>query len=101
MTPEGKVKAKVKKILKKYPHWGDWPVPSGYGKGTLDYIGCIAGRFFAVEVKAEGNKPTALQDRTITEMRWHGAEVFVIAGVNDLELVNLDHWLCALWMEDK
>lgn len=35
MTPEGKVKAAVKKLLKLYPDvYAHWPVQTGYGAPT-------------------------------------------------------------------
>ena len=53
MTPEGKVKARIDRLLKSY---GDdlylfKPVQSGFGTRTLDYLGCILGGFFAIEAK--------------------------------------------------
>lgn len=78
MTPEGKVKAKVKKILAKFEIYGWWPVPSGYGESSLDFIGCINGRFFAIETKAPGKAPTPRQEECIRRMKAAGAEVFVI-----------------------
>jgi hypothetical protein len=74
MTPEGKVKACIKKVLEKYKSDVDgfWPVPSGYGESHLDYVGCCAGFFFSIEVKAPGKKPTPRQKeriRTVTNAR--------------------------------
>jgi hypothetical protein len=95
MTPEGYVKAKVKKVLKPYIDsgvlYGDWPVPSGYGKSGLDFHGCINGWYFAVETKKPGGKPTALQDVTIERIMRAGGSVFVIDGQEDLAM--LDAWL--------
>jgi hypothetical protein len=78
LTPEGKVKAKVKQVLKRYNCWTDWPVPGGYGKSSLDCIGCIGGTFFSIETKKEGGKPTALQNQTILQITRAGGTVFVI-----------------------
>jgi len=77
-TEESKVKAKVKQVLKRYNCWADWPVPSGYGKSTLDCIGCAGGYFFAIETKKPGGKLTALQQITIDMMRRANGTVFVI-----------------------
>lgn len=77
-TEEAKVKAKVKKVLKRYNCWTDWPVPGGYGKSTLDCIGCAGSYFFAIETKKPGGKLTPLQEITITTMRRAGATVFII-----------------------
>jgi hypothetical protein len=97
MTPEGKVKSAVKKLLKRYGSqiYGDWPVPGGYGKSVLDYHGCVNGRYFAIETKAPGGKPTARQDLTINEITMAGAMVFVIDGVECHQYAALETWLNA------
>jgi hypothetical protein len=73
-TPEGVVKDVVKTFLKErrvaslsrpiadavgYYHMY---VPSGYGDPQLDFTGCYKGRYFAVETKARGNTPSAMQN---------------------------------------
>ena len=77
-TEEAKVKAKVKQVLKRYNCWTDWPVPAGYGKSTLDCIGCAGSYFFAIETKKPGGALTALQQVTMGAMHLAGATVFVI-----------------------
>ncbi len=90
MTPEGKIKRKVSQLLKSTPHcYYHMPVPGGFGGTTLDYVGCQAGRFFAVETKAPGKKPTERQEVIIKQMRAAGAAVFVIDG----DLSDLEKWL--------
>lgn len=79
-TPEGRVKAAVKKVLADYVIYQYWPVPGGYGAPTLDCIGCCNGWFFAIETKAPGEKPTPRQFQTIGDMRKAGAIIFVIDG---------------------
>lgn len=93
MTPEGKVKAKVRKLLKRYPVYSNWPVPCGYGTPMLDCIGALAGRCFAIETKAPGKTPTPRQEQTIAEMQAAGIEVFVIDG--DDGITKLEEWLNA------
>lgn len=93
-TPEGKVKRKVDKVLTAFGCYYFMPVQTGYGKKTLDYIGCFRGRFFAVETKAPGEKTTPLQDLIIAEMRHVGGQVFVVDG--DGSLAVLVAWLDAL-----
>lgn len=91
-TPEGKVKKKVSALLQTMPRvWYDMPVPYGFGKSTLDYIGCANGRFFAVETKAPGGQPTPRQKVIIEQMRRAGGKVFVIE--DDAGLVPLRLWL--------
>ena len=89
MTPQGRVKAKVKAVLKKYPLHAFWPVQSGYGAPTLDCLGCHHGLYFAIETKAPGKKPTPRQVITIKQMRDAGATVFVIDG----DCAALEAWL--------
>lgn len=89
-TPEGRVKQKVSGLLKATPGvFYDMPVPSGYGGSTLDYIGCYLGRFFAVETKAPGKKPTARQKQIIAAIERAGGKTFVIDG----DLTELEDWL--------
>lgn len=83
MTPEGKVKAKVNRLLDKYPDlYRFMPVPYGMGASSLDYLICYRGRFLSVETKAPGGKPTQRQEMIIETMRQAGGTVFVIDGVN-------------------
>jgi penicillin-binding protein-related factor A (putative recombinase) len=65
------------------------PVQGGYGQSTLDYIGCHNGRFFSIETKAPGKKPTDRQNMIIDQMNAAGGKTFVIDG--DLE--ELEEWL--------
>lgn len=62
MTPEGKVKEKVKAYLKSIGAWQFWPVSNGMGQhGIPDCVACYRGRFVSIETKAPGKKPTPLQ----------------------------------------
>lgn len=91
-TPEGRVKKSVSHLLASMPRvYYEMPVPSGFGKTTLDYIGCANGRFFAIETKAPGGKPTERQKATIAQMRRAGAKVFVINEADDTQ--GLYDWL--------
>ena len=76
MTPEGKVKEKVKAFLKERGAWFFMPVPTGYGTTTVDFIGCYKGQFFAIETKAPGKTPTARQDLFLKAVQAHGGKVF-------------------------
>ena len=52
-TPEAKVKAKVKAILKNLGAYYVMPVTSGYGNsGAPDFLVCIRGKFIGIECKA-------------------------------------------------
>lgn len=92
-TPEGKVKNKIRKMLKSYadadaPLYSYWPVPAGYGPSSLDLIICAAGQFVGVEAKAPGKKPTPRQGKCIADIDEAGGTTVVVdgdAGVRALE----------------
>lgn len=88
-TPEGKVKARVKKLLDEHGAWHNWPVPAGYGIPMLDCVGCHRGEFFAVETKAPGQHMTPRQQFTKDEMEKAGGKVFVI-GVFELNEISVE-----------
>jgi hypothetical protein len=89
-TPEGKVKKTVSLLLKSVPGlFYTMPVPSGFGESTLDYIGCYRGKYFAIETKAPGKKPTDRQNMVIDKMRRAGGAVFIIDG----DLTELKQWI--------
>lgn len=93
-TPEGRVKAKVREILSEYDGlYTYWPVPVGFGQTTLDVLGCYRGRFFAIETKAPGAKPTLRQTRTIQGIERAMGRTFVIDDVKSPELAELRAWL--------
>lgn len=85
MTPEGKVKAGIKKILKDMGAYYSMPVMTGYGNsGTPDFLCCYKGVFFGIEAKANNGKLTALQQKAHEDIRNAGGFVFVVYP-NDLE----------------
>ena len=95
-TPEAKIKARVKAVLSRYQGvYYEMPVPSGYGNTTLDFIGCWRGRFFAIETKAGGKKPTPKQKSIMERMVAAGGAVFYI---NDdlMTIISLVTWLNSL-----
>lgn len=85
MTPEGKVKEKVKKVLKDAGAYYHMPVQNGMGKPSLDFVCCHRGRFLAIETKTEKGQLTKRQELTMDEMQKAGAIVLVIRGVSDGE----------------
>jgi hypothetical protein len=93
LTPEGKVKAVIKSVLARHGEhvYIHMSVPTGYGRSTLDYLGCAYGWGFAIEAKRPGRKPTIRQERVIEEMLKAGMEVFVIDGPDGVE--HLEQWL--------
>lgn len=103
VTPEGKVKEKVRAVLAEFDraavvlyngtdyHVGIlkqfWPVPSGYGASDIDCIVCYYGEYISIEVKAPGKKPKPRQELTLAETIGAGGWTFVIdgeAGLNEL-----------------
>lgn len=80
MTPEGKIKAKVNKLLDEYKSsvYRFMPVPSGYGPSSLDYIICLAGAFIAIETKAPGGKLTDRQKKIIADIQRGGGVAVVV-----------------------
>jgi hypothetical protein len=70
VTPEGKVKKKVKALLEKYEIYYYMPVPGGYGRvGVGDFICCVNGKFLAIETKADDNVETVLQEEDGKKVR--------------------------------
>lgn len=69
-TPEAKVKAKIKKLLVAHNVYYAMPIGSAFGNsGVPDFLCCVRGRFLAIEAKANGNKPTALQLKHIRNIQ--------------------------------
>jgi len=69
LTPEKKVKLKVKQILKELDCYYFMTSTGGYGSsGVPDIIACYQGRFIGIECKANGNKPTNLQLKNLQDI---------------------------------
>lgn len=91
MTPEGRVKAKVKKVLGSYPEdcFAFMPVQTGYGRQGLDWFLCFCGRFVAIETKADASKkltPNQIQTKAAIERA--GGIVMVVYDDDTLELLR-------------
>jgi len=105
MTPEGKVKKELVSGLNKLSEvpYIFFPATGGYGRsGVPDIVGCIRGRFFAIEVKITGKCPTALQARQLELIRSAEGLAFVCAGVEDIpRILNALEGACAeVYLED-
>lgn len=87
-TPESKVKSAAVKILKANNVYYFFPATHGYGRsGVPDIVCCIRGRFVAIECKAGGNEPTALQKREIHNIRAaHG--IAMVINEKNIDLVE-------------
>ena len=67
-TPEGRVKAQIKTLLKKHNVYYHMPVQNGMGAPTLDFICCVGGYYLGIEAKAPGKIPTPRQYDTMREI---------------------------------
>ena len=88
-TPEGKVKALVKRrLLAEFPDvYQFWPVQTGRGKRTLDCLFCVHGFFFAVETKRPGKDLTEIQKDTRDEIVAAGGAVYKVDNAVSCELM--------------
>ena len=92
MTPEGKVKARISRLLKNYKSlYSFMPVPMQYQAAALDYFVCYAGRFIAIEAKREGEDLTPAQKFCRKRIEEAGGLVFRVS--NDEELFSLKTFL--------
>jgi hypothetical protein len=90
-TPEATVKKVVRKILKEVGAYSFWPVQMGMGARTVDVLVCYRSKFFGFEIKAPGEKPTALQSLCMRKIMEAGGETLVIDSVEMAG--HLEHWL--------
>jgi Holliday junction resolvase len=87
-TPEKKVKERVVKTLKEHGVYYFFPATYGMGRsGVPDIICCVSGKFFAIECKTRGNKPTALQERELQAIKDAGGMSMVVNEDNQQDVV--------------
>ena len=96
MTPEGRVKAGIKKLLITLGAWFYMPVSNGMGvAGIPDFIVCWKGWFIAIECKAPGKQApvdmlTANQARQIKAINAAGGIAIVVSSVRQcIEMLKL------------
>lgn len=94
-TPEGKVKAKVKAILKAHGIYFYMPSQNGMGVvGIPDIIACWDGRFLAIETKAPGKKAnvTPNQANQLKQIGDAGGITMVVDDATDVSdlILKLD-----------
>ena len=88
LTPEGKVKANVRRILDAHGVYYFMPATGGYGRsGILDIIGCYNEHFFGIECKAGKGTTTMLQERELQKIRDAGGRAIVV-NENNIEDVQ-------------
>ena len=100
-TPEGKVKAKVKAMLKAHGAYVMMPVQNGMGTPAIDFYVCHHGLFLGIETKAPGKKATARQQSTMREIVAAGGTALLIdddgvtprSGSVGTSLRRLEQWL--------
>jgi hypothetical protein len=86
MTPEGRVKARLKKRLDQLPCLYQFrPVQNGMGASSLDVLICAGGWFIAIETKAPGKKPTPRQEDTIAKINAAHGLVYVVDDDTSME----------------
>ena len=82
-TPEAKVKAKIKTILKEHNIYYAMPIGSGYGNaGVPDFLCCVNGYFVAIEAKAGKGQATALQLKNLGQINKAGGYTCIINETN-------------------
>jgi hypothetical protein len=90
LTPEKKIKNKVKKVLDNLSCYYFMPATGGYGaSGVPDIIACWRGIFYGIECKANGNKPTSLQMKHLTDIHFAGGISIVVDETNIDDLENI------------
>jgi Holliday junction resolvase len=90
-TPESKVKAKIKAILKAHGVYYAMPIGTGYGNsGVPDFLCCLNGKFFAIEAKAGKGTTTSLQEKNLKNIIESGGDAWV---VNETNLVHLEEFV--------
>jgi hypothetical protein len=88
--PEVKVKKDIKALLTKHQAYQFTPVTGGFGaSGIPDIVACIKGRFIGIEAKAGKGKPTALQEKNLSQIMDAGGIAVLVNehGIKDLELL--------------
>lgn len=92
-TPEAKVKAACKRVLKLFGIQYFMPVQNGMGVvGVSDIIGCWAGWYIAIETKAPGKKGsvTPNQANFLKTVQNHGGLALVIDDAEELRRILTD-----------
>lgn len=79
----------IMRYLKTVPECFCWKEHGGmYGTaGIPDIIACIGGHFYGFEVKAEGGRPTKLQEATIRKILAAGGTALVVRSVDEVRAV--------------
>jgi len=89
-TPEGRVKARLDKMLKAEGVWYYSPQAGPFGvAGIPDRVAIVAGQFVGIECKADKTKkPTALQMKCMGDIERAGGKCFVAYDDETIEAVR-------------
>jgi hypothetical protein len=94
-TPEGFEKADVDKWLKKVgPElaWYHKAITHGYGgSGAPDYLLCLNGAMWGLEIKRPGKEATEIQKRRMQAIKNAGGHA--VAGTADVVIEAMTDWL--------
>jgi hypothetical protein len=98
VTPEGKVKKAIKKLLEHHDCYYYMPVTNGMGAASVDFV-CVLpphGTALFIEAKAANGKVTPRQSQVLRLVESKGAIVFVQYGedVTALQDVIVKAVLC-------
>ena len=98
MTPESKVKTKIKRTLDSMGAYFLQPMGTGFGaNGAPDIVACYKGFFIGIEAKAGKNKTTALQELNLAKIKMMGGLALVINEMNVSQLKEL----IETWLKEK
>jgi hypothetical protein len=90
LTPEGRTKKRLNKLLDEYKVFRYMPVSNGMGAPALDYIICYNGLYAQIEVKAGKKDMTPRQKATASRVEYAGGRAFLY---NDETDGGLEAWL--------
>lgn len=82
MQPETRFKTRIRPLLNALPC--SWWVKTQFMalSGIPDFLGCVAGRFVALELKTTGKKATKLQGWVLAKIRDAGGYAEVVTPEN-------------------
>ena len=90
VTPEGKVKKKVRAVLDQMEVYHFPPFSGGYGRsGVPDIVACIDSVFVGIECKAGKGKLTEIQKHNLQQIEQCGGIALVINEENVDELKDI------------
>ena len=91
-TPEGRVKNRLKAMLKKHDVWFYMPQAGAFGRaGIPDFVLIVEGRFVGVECKAGRKNPTPLQIATMKQIDDEGGKCFLVYDYDTQD--ELERWI--------